>query len=97
MKLLRWIALLLRIVLFALLLLFAAKNTELVTLVLLALLFFAMGAGLGVLACLGSLFRQRREILALKRQLTAGTSSTGAHNASATSLPAGQPPIDGVV
>ena len=63
MKLLRWIALLLRIVLFALLLLFAAKNTE----------------------------------LALKRQLTAGTSSTAAHNASATSLPAGQPPIDGVV
>ena len=109
MKLLRWIALLLRIVLFALLLLFAAKNTELVTLhfyldqswqmplVLLALLFFAVGAGLGVLACLGSLFRQRREILALKRQLAAGTSSTGAANANATSLPAGQPPIDGVV
>jgi putative membrane protein len=81
MKLLRWFALLLRIVLFALLLLFAAKNTELVTLhfyldqswqmplVLLALLFFAIGAGVGVLACLASLFRQRREIITLKRQL----------------------------
>jgi len=109
MKLLRWFALLLRVVLFALLLLFAAKNTELVTLhfyldqswqmplVLLALLFFAMGAALGVLACLGSLFRQRREILALKRQLTARTSSTDLRNPSVASLSVGQPPIDGVV
>jgi uncharacterized integral membrane protein len=123
MKLLRWFALLLRIVLFALLLLFAAKNTELVTLhfyldqswqmplVLLALLFFAIGAGVGVLACLASLFRQRREIITLKRQLAAAapdrsngpgasspSSSTGSSLAgAANSLGAVQPPVDGVV
>ena len=123
MKLLRWFALLLRIVLFALLLLFAAKNTELVTLhfyldqswqmplVLLALLFFAIGAGIGVLACLTSLFRQRREIIALKRQLAAGApdrsgrSGTASRSSSPASSLAGaanvpgvvQPPVDGVV
>ena len=67
--------------LFLALFLFAIKNTETVTLrfwfdqtwqaplVLLLLAFLAGGALLGVLACLARLFRQRREIARLKREL----------------------------
>jgi len=63
------------------LLLFALKNTDPVALrfyldqtwqaplVLVILSFFAFGAALGVLACLTKLFAQRREILALKKEL----------------------------
>ncbi|MDH4285143.1 MAG: LapA family protein, partial [Gallionellaceae bacterium] len=51
------------------------------SLVLALLLFFAAGVGIGILAVLGSIFRQRREIAALKRDLRlknklAGTSET---------------------
>jgi putative membrane protein len=79
MKFLRYIAWLLRALLFVALLLFALKNTEPVVLrlyldqtwqaplVLVILAFFALGAALGVLACLTKLFAQRREILALKK------------------------------
>jgi uncharacterized integral membrane protein len=79
MKFLRYIAWLLRALLFIALLLFALKNTEPVTLhlyldqtwraplILVHLGFFAFGAALGVLACLTKLFAQRREILALKK------------------------------
>ena len=81
MKFLRYIAWLLRALLFLALLLFALKNTEPVALrlyfdqtwqaplILVILAFFAFGAGLGVLACLTKLFAQRREILALKKGL----------------------------
>ena len=81
MKFLRYIAWLVRALLFVALLLFALRNTELVTLrlyldqtwqaplILVILAFFAFGAALGVLACLTKLFAQRREILALKKGL----------------------------
>jgi len=67
------------LLLFILLLVFAAKNTEPVALrfyfdlvwqaplVLLLFAFFAAGALLGVVAVLGTLLRQRREILRLRR------------------------------
>lgn len=70
-----------RFLLFVLLLGFAIKNTDTVALryyfgfewqaplVLVLLVFFAAGAGVGVLACLGKLFRQRRQFLALEREL----------------------------
>jgi len=67
------------LLLFILLLAFAAKNTEPVALrfyfdlvwqaplVLLLLAFFAAGALLGLIAALGTLLRQRREIVRLRR------------------------------
>ncbi len=69
-----------RLILFIVLLAFAAKNTDPVTLrfffdaaaqvplVLLLFGFFAAGAVLGVTAVLGTVLRQRREILRLKRE-----------------------------
>ncbi len=80
MKLLRFLTWLLRAFLFLVLLIFAFRNTNDVPLrfffdtawdvplVLLLLAFFALGAALGVLSCVGRLLRQRREILALKRE-----------------------------
>ncbi|MDH4285261.1 MAG: LapA family protein [Gallionellaceae bacterium] len=90
MRFLNW---LLRIAVFIALLGFALKNNQPValryffgyewhtSLVLALLLFFAAGVGIGILAVLGSIFRQRREIAALKRDLRlknklAGTSET---------------------
>jgi len=70
-----------RIVVFVLLIAFAAKNTDPVTLrfyfdlalqaPLVVLLFaaFAVGALFGVLALLGTLLRQRRQIALLKRRV----------------------------
>ena len=70
-----------RTILFLALLGFAVKNTEPVvlryffgyewnaSLVLVLLVFFAIGAAVGMLALLGNLFRQRREITALKSEL----------------------------
>jgi len=67
--------------LFVLLLGFAAKNDEPVvvhyffgyewhaSLVLVLLLFFAIGTAIGILAMLSSLLRQKREISALKKEL----------------------------
>lgn len=80
-KLLSIFSWVLRVLLFLALFLFAIKNTETVTLrfwfdqswqaplVLLLLAFLAGGALLGVLACLARMFRQRREIARLKREL----------------------------
>ena len=77
----RYFAWLLKAALFMLLLGFAVKNSEVVTLhyylgyqwqaplVLVMLLFFALGAAVGVVASLGFLFRQRRELLALRKEL----------------------------
>lgn len=77
----RYLAWLLRFILFMLLFGFAIKNTDTVTLryyfgfewqaplVLILLVFFAAGAGVGILACLGKLFRQRRQFSALEREL----------------------------
>lgn len=70
----------LRIALFLLLLGFAVKNAETVglqfyfgyewkaPLMLILLSFFILGVALGVLSCLGKIFRQRREIAALRKK-----------------------------
>ena len=83
----RYLSGLLKIALFVFLLGFAVKNSELVILryyfgyqwqvplVLIILIFLAIGAALGVAACLGYLFRQRRELLRLRQTLSA-TKST---------------------
>lgn len=72
----------LRALLFVLLLSFAVKNDEPVvlryflgfewhaSLILVLLLFFAAGAAIGMLAVLGNLLRQRKEIAALKNELS---------------------------
>ena len=77
----RYLVWLLRAVMFIVLLGFAVKNDQPVvlryffgyewqaSLVVILLLFFAVGVGIGVLAVLGNMFRQRREIAALKREL----------------------------
>ncbi|CAH1906179.1 LapA_dom domain-containing protein [Candidatus Nitrotoga sp. HW29] len=77
----RYVIWLLRAVLFLILLGFAMKNDQPVvlhyffgyewqsSLILIVLLFFAVGVSVGVLAVLGNIFRQRREIAALKREL----------------------------
>ncbi len=71
----------LRAVLFLILLGFAMKNDQIVvlhyffgyewqtSLILILLLFFSVGVSVGVLAVLGNIFRQRREISTLKREL----------------------------
>jgi uncharacterized integral membrane protein len=71
----------LRIMLFLALFLFALKNTDPVSLrlyfdqvwrvplVLVLLVFFAVGAAMGVLATLATVFRQRRDIARLRREL----------------------------
>ena len=78
----RYLVWLLRAAMFLVLLGFAVKNDQPVvlryflgyewqaSLVVILLLFFAVGMGIGVLAVLGNLFRQRREIAALKRELS---------------------------
>ena len=77
----RYLTWLLRAVLFLVLLGFAVKNDQPVilryffgyewqaSLVVVLLLFFSVGVGVGILAVLGNVFRQRREITALKREL----------------------------
>lgn len=77
----RYMIWLLRTVLFLILLGFAMKNDQPVvlhyffgyewqsSLILILLLFFAVGVSVGVLAVLGNIFRQRREIAILKREL----------------------------
>lgn len=78
----RYISWLLQMLIFIILLGFALKNGQPVTLhyffgyewqstlVIVSLLFFAVGAGLGILATLGIWFRQRREISRLKREIS---------------------------
>ena len=75
---------LLRALLFLLIFAFALMNTDIVRLrfflgqaweipmIVVLLLFFALGAALGVLACLSRLLGQRREIQKLQRALRAG-------------------------
>jgi uncharacterized integral membrane protein len=77
----RYLVWLLRAVIFLVLLGFAVKNDQPVvlryffgyewqaSLVVVLLLFFAVGMGMGVLAVLGNVFLQRREIASLKREL----------------------------
>ena len=77
----RYLVWLLRAVMFFVLLGFAVKNDQPVvlryffdyewqaSLVVVLLLFFAVGVGIGALAVLGNIFRQRREIAALKKEL----------------------------
>lgn len=77
----RYLVWLLRIALFLVLLGFAVRNDQPVvlryffgyewqaSLVVILLLFFAGGVVAGVLAVLGNIFRQRREIAALKKEL----------------------------
>jgi len=81
MKILRYLFWLLLSVLFVLLLLFAVRNTTPVRLrfffdqgwdvplIVLLLCFFVIGVCLGVLASLERIFRQRREIAALKKSI----------------------------
>lgn len=69
-----------RLIIFAILLVFAIRNTEPTTLrfvldyaweaplVIVLLAFFAAGAILGMLSLVGVIFRQRREISRLKRE-----------------------------
>ena len=78
MRILSWT---LRIILFLALFLFALKNTDTVSLrlyfdqvwqaplILVLLVFFAAGAAMGVLATLVTVFRQRRDIARLQREL----------------------------
>lgn len=78
MKYLLW---LLRAFLFLILLGFAVKNDEAVvlryffgyewhsSLIVVLLLFFALGVAIGMLAILGTLLRQRRELAALKSEV----------------------------
>ena len=78
---------LLRVTLFLLLLGFAVKNSDPVSvyyyfgqewrapLVFVLLLSLCVGAMLGILASLAQLFRQRREILDLKREMRSGARS----------------------
>lgn len=78
----RYISWLFQIFLFMVLLGFALKNSQPVTLhyffgylwqstlVIVLLLFFSVGAALGILATLGIWFRQRRELLRLKREIS---------------------------
>lgn len=79
----RYLIWFLRIALFLLLLGFAVKNADTVTLryyfgyewqaplVLILLVFLALGVAIGVLSCLGNLFRQKREIAAFKKKQSA--------------------------
>jgi uncharacterized integral membrane protein len=81
MRILTWA---IRIALFVLLLAFAAKNTDPVTLrfyfglvwqaplIALLLAFFAAGVALGLMAMFGSWFAQRRELSRLQRAEPAG-------------------------
>jgi putative membrane protein len=77
----RYLSWLIKIILFLLLLSFAVKNTETAVLryyfgyewpaplVLILLVFFCAGAAVGIIASLSYIFRQRREMLSLKREL----------------------------
>ena len=77
----RYLLLILKLALFGLLLTFAVKNTETVVvryylgfewqapLVFVLLVVFCAGAAFGIVACLGQLYRLRREVAALKARL----------------------------
>ncbi|MEK7436083.1 MAG: LapA family protein [Pseudomonadota bacterium] len=87
MRVIAWI---LRIILFLALFLLALKNTEPVSLrlyfdqmwqaplILVLLVFFAAGAVVGVLATLATVFRQRRELARIRRELGSRPSENAA-------------------
>jgi uncharacterized integral membrane protein len=78
-----------RIFIFLFLLVFALKNTDPISvrflldmtwqapLIIVILCFFAGGALLGVLSLLGTVFRLRRELATLRRQMNSSTHSIG--------------------
>lgn len=82
-SLMRYLLWFLKFVLFVLILSFAIKNTDTVTvryylgyewqapLVLVLLVFFGLGTLAGIVASLSQMFRQRREIVALRRECRA--------------------------
>lgn len=88
MKILRYLFWVLLAILFVLLLLFAVRNTTPVRLhfffdqgwdlplIFLLLVFFVIGAGLGILASLERIFRQRRELMLLKRAVETARESS---------------------
>ena len=92
MRVLAWT---LRIILFLALFLFALKNTDTFSLrlyfdqmwqaplILVLLVFFVAGAVIGVLATLATVFRQRREIARLQRELRGRPREGGAGPAAA--------------
>ena len=104
MKILRLLSWLLRAGLFLLLLLFALKNTDAVTLVfffdrswqvplvLLLLAFLLLGAVLGLLACTARLFTERRQILALQRELRSVNARQAAARLAAVDVATPPPP-----
>lgn len=77
----RYVSWAIRILLFVLLLGFALKNSDPVTvrfylgahweasLALVVLVFFVVGVAAGVIACFAYIYRQRREILQLRKEL----------------------------
>ena len=85
----RYLLTLLKFALFVLVLTFAVRNTDPVTvryyfggewqapLVFVLLVAFCAGVAAGLFAGLARVFRQRREIAALKRELLARVSTTG--------------------
>ena len=85
----RYLVWLLRAFIFLILLGFAVKNDQPVvlryffgyewqaSLVVILLLFFTVGMGIGVVAVLGNIFRQRREIASLTRELRLKNKLTG--------------------
>jgi lipopolysaccharide assembly protein A len=98
----RYVVSILKIVLFALALTFAltfaVKNTDPVSvryflgrewrapLVVILLVFFCVGAALGVLSTLGQVLRQRREISTLRRELSGSAGARGAQGTAASGL-----------
>lgn len=85
----RYFLWLLKFALFVLVLSFAVKNTDTVAvryylgyewqapLVLVLLTFFCLGVAVGIIASLGHLFRQRRQIAALRGEVRAQTDAGG--------------------
>ena len=84
MRFIRQLSWALRLLLFLVIFAFALMNTQTVTLrfflgrawempmILVLLLFFALGSAVGILACVSRLLGQRREIQKLQRALRAG-------------------------
>lgn len=106
MKLLAYVSRVVRILVFLLLLAFAAKNTEPVALhfflgqtwelplSLLLFGFFALGAVLAILACVSRFYRDKREIRALR--LSLGLQNGPEQKTAEATMPA-IPPRDAVI
>ena len=106
MALLRFFTMLVWVLVFIVLLLFAAKNVETVTLrfyldhawdaplIVVFLTAFAAGALFGLIACLPSLVRQRRDIIGLKRELRIRDKAAANLRASGTPIPASAAAVD---